>query len=418
MFHMLVILLAAFVAGASLMLVAQSPMERRMPMGADPSLSRVARLYYDGVNTLLASGDSNSLISQIESEFASYSHQSGSMFESRADFIADLQSIRSIRPRLRVTIEELSTSSDLVFASIRLANASDGQFVGLAVESPAAQSFDEVLRIVDGRVVERWAPDWFPMRVLDVLYQRIPAPDEPKIVPELRRWEIAPGGFGDSAGATWRFLLVDSGSIGWSFPDEAGDLAVLSSSDGRWKPHPPGSRLEPGNFVVIPAGVPFHFWNPNATPAQMLVLDLAHPGETTASASRSEGITRTLLARGVVLRPAHGILTIGVGQFWLPVRGVWPHTGIESGGEMVFVTGGALHTTTEDGLYWTVDPQSAVVSSHAPVVPSGQALTIEGPADIWYSASEGMPVSGWIMTFATGASRPESKSPPTPGRDR
>lgn len=394
----LLIALVAFVSGGALVLVTQTPTAPPIREERDASSIRVARLYYDAVNSLLDTGSPEELDAHIGSEFASYARAGGGQ-ATGAELVEQLQEIRSTHPRLRVTVEQLSTSADLVFASIRLVDASGGQFVGFTVDSPEAGSFEEVLRIQQGRIVERWGADWFPMRMLDVLRQTIQLPDEATVTPELRRWRFGPNGFGDSSGASWRFVLVESGPIAWSLPNGGSAPQMLAPSDGRWTAIPLDGQLETGELMVVPAGTLAHFTNADRPQAQLLVLELTRSGSI-AAAGRSEGVTRALLARGLLLRPSAATLTIALGQFRLPAGGSWSHAGLVSGGEMTFVVDGELSSTTDRGLCWTVDRQSAVVPSHAPVIPSGEAVTIEGDSLISYAADASMPVSGWIITFA------------------
>ncbi len=401
MMHVLAITLAAFVAGSAVASLIPSKLaeDTRIAPAPNTALLRVATGFYDGVNSLLATGDATDLLSQLDAGFLSYSATTHNP-ASAPDLVAALQGIRSTFPDAHFAVIELDTRNDLVFAAIRISGRSNGTFAGMALDPVMPERLDEVLRIRDGKLVDRWGGDWSPAQFLNVANRIVSTPSGDSMVPELRQWRIVPNGHGDVAGESWRFLVVESGSIGWAISSDAVAAEYLSYADGRWDPVRARNRLEPGDAVVLPAGATARFWNSESAEARLLVVEVPLTKEPpVSSAGTSFGVTRVLLARGVTVPSDSRAVVVSIGQVSLPSSSSWQHAGIPIGGELLLVTGGSLDASVEGGPIWIVDEQSAISALHAAHVDAGRGIAIAGDAGITYRAAGTETMRAWVVTF-------------------
>jgi hypothetical protein len=399
--NMMLITLAAFVAGGAFAMLADPLADRTdiIAPARDTSLLRVATRFYEAMNAVLASGDDTGLLAQFDPDFVSYAPAADDT-RFAASLVSDLHSLRDTFPNARIEVRNLDTRNDLVFATIQFVNGNQGKFLGIELDRLSTEPLEEVLRIRNGVLTTRWGAVWSPTSFQNVASDMISIPGDTVVVPELRQWRVEPNGYGIVSADAWQFLFVESGSLGWEVSSGSLDTTYMSMADGLWQSDRAGHRLDPGDAVVLPVGASARFWNSETAPARLLVVEVSMRGERTASSGgKSSSVTRALLARGLTIDSDAHAISVSIGQITLPSSSCWHHKGILDGGEMLLVTGGSLNATTDNGLFWIVDENSAVSARHEALIDAGRGMAIEGDASITYHATGPNSMIAWIVTF-------------------
>jgi hypothetical protein len=239
--------LAAIVLGfLTALVVGQLGMAMSRPGIGNPSLTiqsghaaPVVEAFYAGINDWIAT-ENRSLERVLAPEFLDHTSSSAPDRNS-AELFTYLSSVRTAVPSLRYDILAIKASG--TFVSVDLIGV-PGQLTlidGWTIAPPAQQSFREILRIEEGRIVERWSSDdrWPSGSVL--VEQTRPVGFETNQQPSIQRFVL------DATGA---FDLIVTGAVMlWV---ESGELGIeLSGTDQTGALRFPTDSLVPGSLRIV-----------------------------------------------------------------------------------------------------------------------------------------------------------------------
>jgi hypothetical protein len=361
---------------------------------------RVANSYYDAVNHLLATGDSALLERQLNDRFG-YISTSNSASGSAAELVADLGSLRSAYPDARYVVEDLESREELVFATIRITGGNAGDLASIGLPPLDGTSAEEVLRIRDGSISAAWSSAQNTARFTNIAAVAVPAFGEPNLVPQLRRWTIAPSGNGRGKPGTMLILVVESGTIRIALDaDDPGARTVSIAGRGEVPLVAKIPRdLAVGDALIVPGRAGYRYSNLGSEPAQLIAMEMTpHSAAASKPPVASDGVTRTLLARGITLEAGNGGVCIGFGQMTLPGGFRWTHDPVTEGSELVAITYGTLAVSANEGLTWTI-ADGAPRAAETLEAGSGSGFAVGSRGTVTYGATGEIPAAALIFTF-------------------
>jgi hypothetical protein len=409
-----------------------APVARRSSAASTANVE-VVRAFYDAANEVLATGDTAPLDELVAPDFVEHPARLG---ESGREGLAEALVWRhAVFPGLRLEVDDVrAAGDDAVAVRVHAAGAETGAFIGRQVSATlAAWGPIELLRIVGGRVAERWG-DPGDVTLLPPLWQttlHASSVDAPWVV-ALRRLTWEPGAELTVAEnpATW-FLLIEAGEL-TVFAEADSAVATVESGGAHmtdaavWRTIPPdrSATLVPGAIFSITPDIHFVARNSGTgaaiallvalwTPARAAALYLPTVGAIQAGDPRlaalgldPQAARDAALAPGVamqVLTTATGVLTslgssVAMGVVTLAPGAALP---FGDGGPLVLaVEAGAVEVDASDVTRWAIgvdgwthelpaawviaeDGTQEALSGHAPLTPGTEAMLTAGTAHVW-----------------------------------
>ena len=376
----------------------------------------VARRFYAAANHALRTGDPASLDDLVAVDLAEHPARSVAG-GGRFGLVSALRARRAAFPGLRLTVEALHpVGDDRVLAHVRAEGPAAGSFLGLGVPPElGAWGPLEVLRIADGRVVERWGgrPDSVLFESLGgaTLPASPPSPGSSSL--DLHRLHLAPrASVQVETGAGPELVVVEDGAI-----------TVEPQAGVRDRP----VALAAGDTFDTPRGAPYVLRNPGSVPAQTLVVRLlapeASPGVAGAHpvvkppidwkalpATRTPGVaTQILTGVGGVQPPAGGRLAAG------RIR-IAPGSGLALSGAIgplvVAVEAGEVGVAVTDGRVWGIGGDGRVWPPLTQAsLTAGDGARLSAGAGVTLRAGTGEPAVLLIVTLTAPGSTGEAESP-------
>ncbi|HEU0115438.1 MAG TPA: nuclear transport factor 2 family protein, partial [Thermomicrobiales bacterium] len=212
----------------------------------------VAFAFYDVLNQALRSGDFVALDAVVAPDLIT--HDALGISRGRTVLEQRLAALRVFAPKLRLTPGEQIVDGDRAAVSVVATTRGDGAAQGNAPAMGWAAL--DLLRIADGRVVERWAFDEPGAAAQLAAQAALPSPPPEPVQATVVRFTFDPGA--NAAGATGGGPLVialEQGSLlvrRESAATAASTQAAGSTGD---------VSLRPADALVIPAGVHFSLRN-------------------------------------------------------------------------------------------------------------------------------------------------------------
>ncbi len=369
---------------------------------------QVGRAYYDAVDHLLQTGDPGSLTELLGADFRNQA--AANEFPIAAEgLVLEYQSLRSSYPGVRQTISDLSGSGSLVIASVTTHGPEDGAFAGVEVEAVLPFEHQEILRIRDGRVIERWtdgtaSPHLMTMASIEATSM--------SGAPEMRLFRF--GLFAEEKiyARSDVILIVMSGALKVdqhgreqsmvhryrTSPQQQGGIESRIVSDA--------IELQAGDVLIAPAGAEIELRNGSAEPAEFMAISssFGRPGGMEL-ANGTAAVTRTLIARGFSLRPETTRYDVHIGQATISAGTSLIHTGIEHGGEFVLPVSGSVDLEAAGGLVWTVDASQRPLAQERALFSPLEGSAVQGADEVRFTASAEHPATFWLVTFTPAVDR-------------
>jgi hypothetical protein len=363
---------------------------------------QLGRDYYEAVDHLLATGDSQELRQLLSDDFQSHAPATG-MTGDAESLIADFQSLRNVYPGIRQEITELAGSDSLIIASITIPWTSHGQFAGLSIAWDQPQQQQEILRVRDGLIVERWSDANPPLQLMTIANI---GETSMSGVPEMTLWHVDPHARDTVRERSEVVLIMTSGTLIVE-PEEPTDdrseryrMTPASPNGIETSSLTSAEEVREGDVLIVPGGAELLLRNSSVEPAAMLSIAAGQTPEDVPYATLgAEGITRELLARGFSLDAAGSGYAVHIGHASLDSGSTFTHPGIDDGGEFAFGTNGWLTAEAVDGLVWTFDSAANVTANGDARLTPGEGVAIHGASEVRFEETGSRPAAFWIVTF-------------------
>jgi predicted ester cyclase len=362
---LLAIATALALLGTAVELSAPPPVAFDRPHNAD-----LVRRFYAAANSLLATGVSDPLVELVAGDVVEHPQRLGDA-AGRDGLVASLRSLRDVFPGLRLVVDGVQDGDGgFVTAMIHTAGATDGVFLGIPVAGElAAWGPLEVVRVVDGRIAERWSSGAEPARFVPLLAASVDAIRFQQHLPA----EAYPPAAGDDRVALVVERVTLTPGARWSLPPDGGrralivearELTVLTgevhdlSRPGRLLVAP--DRL-PEDRPVAAAAASFAAPSDSPEPTVVLVVAIVPAGSqalTGSSASKPSppaapppalpGVTQsTLVVSSDLLVPPGARLALGRAMFG---QGHGLACASASGAVLLAVEAGTVELATAEGI--------------------------------------------------------------------
>jgi hypothetical protein len=363
---------------------------------------QLGRDYYEAVDHLLETGDSDELRRVLSADFQNHSPAAGVTGDAES-LIADFQSQRNVYPGFRQTVIELAGSGTLIVASITTPRMGHGEFAGLSIEWDQPQQQQEILSVRDGLIVERWSDVIPPLQLMTIANI---GETSMSGVPEMRLWHVDPHAQDTVRARSDVVLIMTSGTLIVEPEEHAGDrperyrMAPASPNGIEFSFLTSAEEVREGDVLIVPGGAALLLRNSGVEPATMLsIAAVQTPEDVPYATLGAEGITRELLARGFSLDAAGLGYAVHIGHASLDSGATFTHSGIDDGGEFAFGTNGWLTAEAVDGLVWTFDSAANPTANGLVPLAPGKGATIHGAREVRFEVSGSRPAAFWIVTF-------------------
>jgi quercetin dioxygenase-like cupin family protein len=364
-----------------------------------PDSRDTAQRFYDAMNAGLESGDTTTLRSILHPDFAD--HAPLNVAPRTAQDLEDtLMALGQAYPGLRLATSGMVTHGPVVASQLTRIGVQHGTVEGIPLELTTPPAGYDVLRIENGRVIERWASLAFPHppRVEAVASLDPLAPGISPRTPKLERLTLEPytGYEVDSHGGT--IITVTSGML---------NAHVTASTE-----QSPAVTLAARNSLAIPAHSQFQIKNADLAPATMLVLTIPpfDPGDIRkddpAFSARPEslpaGISRELLMNGMSISPGQYLLAVTMLQMVIPAgTAIANHRVAES--EMLLAIDGAIEVSVQEGALTLMSgPETTSNQSGALALSAGDGIAVPAGAELAWRAIGNEPAFVVLVTVAPG----------------
>jgi hypothetical protein len=234
----------------------------------DAANRTLAYRFYEAANAVIASGDPTGLIALLADEFVDATSPPDAEPD-RETLVRRLLVLHSTAPDLRLDAETVATVDDLAIAQVRVDGAVVPLVAGPRFNTPwVPWGPVDVLRIVNGQIVERRGPLLDPIPVIPAVQLQVgldlPSPDLQTLT--ITRVMLSPGArHAATARDGPRLILAESGTVALDTrPEEPfPDANHLSQT------------LKDGEHVSLPSRANILVTNRGSTPATVLDVSIA-----------------------------------------------------------------------------------------------------------------------------------------------
>lgn len=424
-FVMLITLVSVLLAGVAIgQIHTLGVPQRQIAAPLPPSRSTIAgaEAFYAAINETLESGNSTSLAGMLADDFVERGSIDPEANDSSA-LIERMASLHATFPLMRVEPVEIHSVGDFAVAMLEVTGSAQGMLAGIPVEAGDLLQGLEMLRIVEGKVVERW-----PAGERDVSFagQRtipIPRPGTSQLLLRagLERWTLSPYTsktlFLDSA----TLLIVTSDGLDLRLePQVVPDVPLSAETRARAKIYAENSStdpmpipesdhvsLAPGQIVVLPEKFRVTLRNAADQAAPLYAVTIAQlaAGGTfqflatpTGADTDETAFTRTVVAPGLLLERSSPEMRISLGRALLqPGEALPRHTA--PGIELMTVTRGTVAVTADDGTVWQAGAQASAIRSSEPItIEAGSGTSAAEGSRLGYEASGDEPAEVLLVS--------------------
>jgi predicted ester cyclase len=350
---------------------------------SQPDPRETAQRFYDAINAGLNSGETTTLQSVLHADFVGHSPFDAEP-RTAQDLEATIQTLGQAYPGLRFEVSGMIAHGPVAASQLTRVGETRGAIGGIPVELATSPDVYDLLRIEDGRVIERWASLAFPqpprvetVATLDPLAPTI-SPRTPKLerltLQQFAEYEV------ESHGGV--IILVESG--------EASTFVTTSTE-------PSSVTLAALQSLAIPAHSPFRIKNAELAPSTMLVLTIPpfdpddSRNDDSAFSARPEslpaGVSHELLMSGMTIIPGQHPLTVKMHQMVIPSgTAIASHRVAES--DMLLVIDGTIEVRVQEGSSaLTTSPETVLNHSGALSLPAGEGIAAAAGVELAWRTS-------------------------------
>jgi hypothetical protein len=390
----------------------------------------LGRAFYAAANTVLATGTTAQLDTLVAPNLVEHP-ASADGTAGRAALVRSLLARRATYPGLHIVVEDIqATGDDLITVRVHAAGATAGSFLGLSLPPDlGAWGPIEILRIDDGRIVERWSGR--DAVLFQPLGQAPLAGDETG--PSIRsvfvtRLTAEPGAhLTVENGAATRFLLVETGALTVEITSQRG---MGTAGDGPIQPDSPGvvrsHRPAAGKLLATLSGERVKIDNDTAAPAVALVVTVfgpqsaatpdysraLSPAAVSGAAPTPPGFTFQALAANLFAQ-VPGDSVLGIGWIVLAAGTALPLL-VTSGAVLIAVDTGPVDVTAIGGEVHGYRIGSGPWAGHAATLQPGDGASFtSGTGGLWQTGAD----DPAILLVLAIAPRTAATSPVSPSRE-
>jgi mannose-6-phosphate isomerase-like protein (cupin superfamily) len=291
---------------------------------------------------------------------------------------------------------------DAVVASLLTRSGeSRGTVEGLPLEITAPLTGYDLLRIEDGRVIERWTSQAFPAspRVEAVASLDPLAPAISPRTPVLERLTIEQFAAYEVESHGGTIVLVESGNV--SVHVAASQAATFGASSP--------STLAAGQSLAIPAHTPFRLANSDLASVSILALTIPpfdpddsrnhDPAYSARPDTPPPGVSRTLLMNGMTIVPGDHPSIVTMIRMAMPAGIAVANHIAESA--MLLVIEGAIEATIQAGTAALMTSQeSALNQSGTLILPAGEGIAAPAGAELTWRTAVLDPATAVLVTIS------------------
>lgn len=240
-----------------------------------------ADAFYASLNSALAGGPVEPLAALLAEVFVDHDPSTGES-RSAGEFLDRLRMMAAAPQGVRLDPVSAVGAGTTIVVAVAPTRVGSLQVAGMTLERELPGPYFETLRVVQGKVVDRWAPPIPWLQVAESTESEIWVPAMTQVVATLIRVTVAGG------------MVYE-----WN-TDTAGILTIESGA-GRWGMSSTGSAeapevLEPGDFVALPGGDRIRLRSVDSNPVTALLF-LTAPAR--AADLSSTALTLTEVAAGI-----------------------------------------------------------------------------------------------------------------------
>jgi predicted ester cyclase len=358
--------------------------------------------YFDAVDHLMRTGDSREVRLLLSADFQDHDPATDSVGGVES-LIAEFQSLRNAFPGSRYAVTELASSGTLIVASITMHGTDSGEFAGIGIDLVQPSVQQEILRVRDGLIVERWSDAAVLPRLMTIATT---GEISMSGVPALRQWHVDPHAHDVVQTPSEVILIMNKGTLivepqqPITNPARRYQMTPMSPNGVESIPLTGQQELREGDVLVAPGGTDLMIRNYSSEPAAMLSVAASFSQEDGPIAGWGvEGITSVLMARGFSLDAPMSRYEVFVGRVTLPPGSAFAHSGIEDGGEFIIAAEGSLTAEAVGGLVWTAASASTITADEVMQLSRREGAAIDGASEVRFEAAGSQPATFWVVTF-------------------
>lgn len=361
--------------------------------GVDATNLVLARRFYAAVNTALGSGETAWLDELVAAELVE--HPARVAADGAAGLRRNLLADRTIWPGMRLVVDELLvTEQDIVIAWVHPEAPGNGSFPSVVVPAiPADWGPIDVLRIVEGRIVEHWGGSG-AAQMLELLWQSSPVRDDAGAVLRMERQTYRADAVAHLSSARWpRLLYVEAGTVHVGL-DRTGDGSATPEASAS------ASVLGIDDFIEVPADTPATVRNPGQGVAMLMVVTMAAQlaGATSVSPADEPPVDGIEVRSLYTFPLAGGTGTSTLGRVTIGAGATLTMQTESEATQVLVERGTVVMASSSQGLVaWNRDGESRVIGGDETLV-AGETLHFrEATTGLWQAGPDG-PVVLLLLT--------------------
>lgn len=377
--HASLLLAISLLAGIVIGMAFGRPAGQATPVSAAGE-SDTAIAFYEALNRALSGGATGDLSALLAPSFQDHDAATGTTRSAEA-FIETVRSLGRAPGAVQIEVNGIQASGSSLIVSVHPASPEQQFVAGVAVERTALSPGYDVLRIVRGKVVDRWSAGawWIDVRADAALEFQVPGAFN--LITSLVRMEIPSETVREWTASLPGFVLIETGSA----------VVFVTPEDGRTEEF----DLVAGAAIAIQDRDRIQFVSNATGPVSFLIYtpvplsSSVPPPPGAMAAQEPQGMTRSLLWRGA-FEPA-GVRTVHrLGTIELPARGEIQLTvpmgatllvSIDSGsvdlsgpGSTISILGDSLAPVSHEGA-------ARIDASRAASISTASSVTLRNAAD-------------------------------------
>jgi hypothetical protein len=269
--------------------------------------TRIGEAFYSTLNEALSGGPIEPLAALLAGTFRDHDPNTGAT-RTAAEFLDDVRAMGSSPQGVRFEPISVEASGESLVVGIDPDRGEPLQVAAMTVETELPGPHFETLRVVRGKIVDRWAPPMLWLEVANSSAAAIPLPALTDVLATLMRVTVSEGMAYEWGTTSSGFITIESGAGRWT-------ASTMSSGDD-----PMG--LLPGEFVAFSSGVQVGLRSVDGPVTALLLLTAPTPAadvlhQRVTLTEMTQGVSRSTLWTGL-LSESDSITRYRPGRIVLP----------------------------------------------------------------------------------------------------
>ncbi len=269
--------------------------------------TRIGEAFYSTLNEALSGGPIEPLAALLAGTFRDHDPDTGAT-RTAAEFLDDVRAMGASPQGVRLEPISVEASGESLVVGIDPDRGEPLQVAAMTVETELPGPHFETLRVVRGKIVDRWAPPMLWLEVANSSAAAIPLPVLTEVLATLMRVTVSEGMAYEWGTTSSGFITIESGAGRWT-------ASTMSSGDD-----PMG--LLPGEFVAFSSGVQVGLRSVDGPVTALLLLTAPTPAadvlhQRVTLTEMTQGVSRSTLWTGL-LSESDSITRYRPGRIVLP----------------------------------------------------------------------------------------------------